>query len=496
MTSPKVTELPRTLEPITRDSFIDGSADVAPLTAPATACEAGAPNDAAPPNIAHPDRLTSPITPHSSRRGRMHSSHHPARRALLSALAAATAIGAVAAGPAAALSAVPADAARKPIDPRSALSASAEVRATLAAQAPLVAAADRIRRLDEPRDADERGGLAGIRVDDRHHAVHVWWKGPIPRSLQAERARSDVKIDVRPARFSERELLGAARSLARRVKPRDGVARIGPVTDGSGLEMAVARRRAMPLAAAARRHVPVRVVRATAARAATRTADFPPYWAGATVRPLGGSNTCTSGFAIARYFLWFETMRGILTAGHCATTSTTFLDGRNFTIGTAEAGADAQSAPHSDALVIPTRSGALTYTGGIGSSTSLGVGGSTGSFVGQSVCTSGAATGQHCGARVTAINQLVFLLPSFRPVEGVALADGLGGPTSGPGDSGGPVFVPMPGDPMRVLGSGMIVGAFGGAVTCPDGTAGCTTGVAYVDLGYVLTAKGVSLLTF
>jgi hypothetical protein len=395
-----------------------------------------------------------------------------------------------------ALSGVTAEAARKPIDPGAALSAPAQVRARLAAQAPLVAAADRIRQRGEPQAGDE-GGFAGVRIDERRDTLHVWWKGAIPRWLQAEWAKSKIKIDLRSARYSEKQLISAARSLARQVRPGDGVARIGPAVDGSGLEMAVTRRRPRRVASAAAAGVPVpvRVVRASALRAATRTVDTPPYWGGATVRPLGGSNLCSSGFAVARYFLWFQTMRGILTAGHCATTSTTFLDGGGMTIGTAEPPGDAQSAPHSDALVIPTNSAARTYTGGIASFTSLAVGGVANSYVGQTVCTSGAATGQHCGVRVTAINQLVFLAPSFRPVEGVALADGVGGPSSGPGDSGGPVFVPKPGDPMRVLGTGMMVGAFGGSVTCPDGTGGCSTGVAYVDLGYILVAKQASLLT-
>lgn len=384
-----------------------------------------------------------------------------------------------------------AQAAGKPITKGTVPAASPAMRA----QAPLVAAARRIKRIAAYHTGVE-SGLGGIRLDRARRTVEVSWKGPVPLRLHREQSRSRAaRIQLTRARFTETELLGAARGLAARRSDLRGVTRIGPMPDGSGLEVGVrsfgdVRARQ----ALSRAPVPIHYVAGQPVREATRTVDFAPYWAGALLRPAGGSNRCSTGFALVRYFFWIET-RGILTARHCATTSLTFLDGAGMTIGTAETPNPPQSARFSDSLFIPTRAGARTYSGGLGSPSSAGVAGHAGSFPGQLVCTSGGATGQHCDVQVSSINNLVILMPSFTVAEGVALAtERNGAVASGPGDSGGPVFMPIPSDPTRVFATGMMAGAFGATAPCPGGTEGCTTGAAFVDLGYIMTAQQAKLL--
>ncbi|TYB39769.1 hypothetical protein FXF50_05170 [Micromonospora sp. AP08] len=402
----------------------------------------------------------------------------------------------------AASDAPPADAGGKPVptgtsDPSV---ATGSARRIMAAQTPLLAAATRIKALA----GDEGSGLSGISLDVERRRVHVWWKGSPPTRVTNEIARqrrTGVAIDVRPGRYSERELRDAARTVLAHRAAYPGLLRIGPRYDGTGLEAVVDRNGTRiaagpPLAFP----VPTRVVVGPAAKQMGRVDDTAPFWAGGVARPVGSSNRCSTGFAVIRYFLWWESMRGLLTAEHCSFGGNVgFTTGVGTFIGTAGPPPTAQSAPHSDSLIITTSStgaAARTFDGGVGvGEFSKPVVGRADNFPGQFVCTSGAATGAHCDIRLTAINQVVILEPSFTIAEGVALGTQIsGGPAVGAGDSGGPVFT-LAADPAKVLAAGMIVGGLG-PVSCGNPQqSGCLNQVAYVDMGYLLVAHQVSLLT-
>jgi hypothetical protein len=75
------------------------------------------------------------------------------------------------------------------------------------------------------------------------------------------------------------------------------------------------------------------------------------------------------------------------------------------------------------------------YSGGIYSSTSYKVIGAASDYVGNYVCTGGARTGQHCNARVQAVNVSVL---GIMPLTFAAAAPGTC--IAAPGDSGGPAF--------------------------------------------------------
>ena len=375
--------------------------------------------------------------------------------------------------------------------------------AMMRAQAPLVAAADRIKHLQTSHLAIKNSGLGGIELEVAHRTVRVWWKGQVPSVLrrQISRLRRDgIKIELRSARFSQRELLQAARMLVAQRDAYPGLQRLGPLPDGSGLEAGVATTDASgpAISALPRLAVPVRVVAepGIAQAQASRANDIPPWWAGAVFRSLGSSTSCSSGFVLARHFLGIQTSRGILTAQHCAGFGTAWADGGGQLVGTHEpAAGHAQSARFSDSLYIGAFSAARTYIGNPASSASLGVAGATTNFPGFFVCTSGAATGQHCTIRTISINNVVFL-PSGMMVEAVAFAAAPAGFTAaGPGDSGGPVFR-VGSDPTRVFAAGMIVGTAGSAAACPlPGQTGCTSGVLFVDIGYLQVAHRASLVT-
>jgi hypothetical protein len=388
----------------------------------------------------------------------------------------------------------PAAADDKPLPTSSDPSAgSTAARAVMAAQAPLLAAADRITAL-AGRTGSGLGGIA-LRVDKRR--LDVRWKGEPPATVAAEIGRlrrTGIGVDVAPSRYSQAELTAAARTVATDLAAYPGLRRIGPRTDGAGLEAVMA-----PNARAATRAfpLPTTVVAGAETHAAQRFDDTPPFWAGGVARPVGSSATCSTGFAVVRRFLFWEVLRGLLTAEHCSPGGNVgYTNGVGAFLGTAGPPGTAQSAPRSDSLVIASNAAAVMWDGPAGAGAfAKPVAGATGSFPGQFVCTSGASTGAHCNIRLTAINQLVVLQPSLTLAEGVALGTEIsGGVAVGLGDSGGPVFTLAP-DPAKVMAAGMIVGGQGTVGCTIAGQTGCLNQVAYVDIAYVLTAQQVSLLT-
>jgi hypothetical protein len=102
------------------------------------------------------------------------------------------------------------------------------------AQAPLVAVADEIQRVVEEHGLT---GFAGIAIDDEAGAVTLYWKGELPDELGSVIAASAVTVDVRPADYTEAELLAEAERIARLGTTRSGAAilQIGPLDDYSGL---------------------------------------------------------------------------------------------------------------------------------------------------------------------------------------------------------------------------------------------------------------------
>lgn len=101
-------------------------------------------------------------------------------------------------------------------------------------QAPLVAVADEIQRVVEERGLD---GFAGIAIDDDARAVTLYWKGELPDEIAAVVAAAAVSVDVRPADYSEAELLAEAERIARLGTTRSGAAilQVGQLDDYSGL---------------------------------------------------------------------------------------------------------------------------------------------------------------------------------------------------------------------------------------------------------------------
>ncbi|PZG18848.1 hypothetical protein C1I95_12890 [Micromonospora craterilacus] len=359
----------------------------------------------------------------------------------------------------------------------------------MAAQVPLVEFATRITDLDEKFAA-----LGGVRLRVEKRTVDLWWKGEVPPEVREEVARAEsdgIRVELGESKFSQRELIERTADLPDNWKRYPGLVDIGPAVDGSGLLLGVTRD-----ADPSRWDfgVPTTVVRTEEITAFSRRNDSPPWWGGAEISaPVPGANLrCSTGFAVARYFLWWEVSRGMLTAEHCAPGGgVRFVDPTGEQIGVAE---PAPARRLSDSLYIPTRSAARIYDGGVGvGEFSKPVAGAVGNFPGQFVCTSGAGTGVHCDIRTDRINLLLAVSGGSFVSSGALARQVSGRAAAGTGDSGGPVFT-LTQNFTRTLAAGLIVGGRN-AVPCGQFGVSCGNEVAFVDIGFVLLAQNASLLT-
>lgn len=365
------------------------------------------------------------------------------------------------------------------------------VKTLMAAQAPLVAAAERLSKID--RDGAHLGGIK-LEVDRR--AVNVWWKGDPPADLRDEINRQQqggLTINLQPAQFSQKELLQAVQEIASNFEAYPGLAYAGPIADGSGLELGVTdlkRAASFP-----KIRVPAKLVESSVIKATTRANDSPPWWGGAVTRAVfPGAGACSTGFSVGRWSWGTRTSTGILTANHCAPGGgVLFNDGAGQPIGMAEPRPTGQSVVLDSLYITTTSSGGRIFDGGVGTGEfTKPVLGQTNSFPGMFVCTSGAGTGVHCGIRVDSIKNSAFVFPSGVFSQSVAITTQVGGlMSSGPGDSGGPVFTLVSrGSTDGVAAAGIMVGLFCAGARRAD----CGDRTAYVDMD-VLIFHSASLIT-
>lgn len=392
--------------------------------------------------------------------------------------------------------------------------------------APSLAAQDAQARVDAAADvvldaveATRGGGFGGIVVDPARERVAVYWQGtpppPVVGAIERARVATGVRIAVRPADHSRRELVRAARVLVagerlpREVEPLAELAyRIAVRPQGDRIDVAVARpdgvddadltrwsrraRRALASAVA----VPVRLVVDAPARefGRGRQNDAPPWRGGAAIV---GEGRCSTGFAVRRAGVPRRGAAvGVLTAAHChGDPQGVFRDGT----GSREVGPErGRIDERLDARVIPTdRVEPRIYSGGVGRASEFTrpVRGTGRNHVGDAVCTSGAATGAHCDLVIENVDS--FYRPAgsdswFRIIEATA-GDRDAGVAAGEGDSGGPVFTVTADGGVQARGT--IAGGWGEVACGLDGVGVCTASVAFVDIGAALDYHRAELVT-
>ena len=269
-------------------------------------------------------------------------------------------------------------------------------------------------------------GYAGLVAAPETRQLTVYWKGAVPADVQDKARQTGVPVKFLSARFSAAELADEVTRLGADTR----VFTSTPNVDGSGTTATVGTDAdAAAVAATARLPISVSVDRKPSLLY-DRQNDISPYWGGARWDNLSWGSYCSTGFSVN----WFG-LQKMLTAGHCGDNGNRARIG-NATqpLTTISLDVNPRDTQFLDRPAGRSFAGRI-YSGGIYSSSSLKVIGPQSDYIGNLICTDGARTGEHCNARVTAVNVTVLgITPLTFAVAGVGTC------IAAPGDSGGPVF--------------------------------------------------------
>ncbi|MFI8527658.1 hypothetical protein ACIGB8_24575 [Promicromonospora sukumoe] len=308
-------------------------------------------------------------------------------------------------------------------------------------------------------------GYAGVAVDYDAARVTVSWKGKTPAAVNELAATAEgVTVDVERAALSEADLRAASTRLldSQRAAHGPGAVVAAYATDGHtglvaevGRDSAAARSAGLDQALAEAAGVPVTVELVddgVMSTAVSRRNDGSPWHAGGAIASKDGTDYCTTGFSI----ITAAGDRRIVTAAHCNEgVGSVVRDGAGQRMGVVSSravGLDAE-------LIKPDGTTARSVYGGPWNASRsdaryrFPIGGVQQPAVGQNICSSGAVTGEHCGAKVRAID--VAWTCGKRTCHGFRASREDGGVVVGGGDSGGPMYVVIDG---KAYARGMIDG--------------------------------------
>jgi hypothetical protein len=339
-------------------------------------------------------------------------------------------------------------------------------------------------------------GFAGVAVDYTAGKVTVSWKGEAPPAVGtlAAQVPDGVTIDVEQAALSESDLRAASTRLMDSQRALHGAGAVVaalPAEDYAGLvaevshDSAAARTTGLADQLEQAAGVPVRVevvdteVQPTAT---TRRNDDAPWNAGGAMATQDGTDYCTTGFSI----ITAAGKHRIISAAHCNRgVGSIVRDGAGQPLGKVtrrSPALDAQAIAPFDA----PRTAHAVFGGPWNASPSdsryrFEVAGVQRPAVGQVVCTSGAVTGEHCGARIQATN--VAWSCGDRTCHGFRASRSDGGVVVGGGDSGGPIYAVVGG---RAYARGMIDGGSNrrscGSTSVPTQCFSYVYGIPMVDI--------------
>lgn len=359
-------------------------------------------------------------------------------------------------------------------------------------------------------------GYTGMSADQAKHELRVLWKNPIPAGVEALNGRQIAGLTVRvvAAKFSEDELIKTSEQLLDAAK----AGTIAPISyvygssDGSGLVVGVNpvggnSLRASTLSADVQQltGLPVTQESGVAPTPTGRQNDSNPWYGGSLMEDPGFNppgdlspyNFCSNAFAV-------KTSGGygrLLGARHCDSAGNlAWKNGQHSPL--TNGGDDVDIKNTDDTMLIDPIGGTGGYVhGGPWNATSshsryhLPVASAGSAVQNQSVCTSGANSGEHCGLIVNSASIVTWTCGSAychgwtarHPTSSIASSVG--------GDSGGPVYQSR--SDGKVNARGII---YGGTIDASCGVVrfsvnNCYSQAWFVDITRVTAAWGVSVET-
>jgi hypothetical protein len=302
---------------------------------------------------------------------------------------------------------------------------------------------------------DDLPGFTGIELSASQRSIIVHWQGTPPpeaRRLMAG-VRSQVPVVVKPARYSHRQLLAAARKVVDAERPVGSpIVRVAVPVDGHALEIGA-------------RNAPQQRSRATAAAGGVavvvseetpkahfygRPDDTPPFWGGARIVNQNQSTVCSTGFALRRNATGATAM---LTAAHCGAVGNTYSNGT----GSRVLGSVIERSVVPDTEVVSASASGMVYDGDAWSNSARRVSGTAPNFVGDYTCTLGGYSGTRCDVVVAGVGEFVSFGGSLiGPL--VRAEQRQHSNAAGLGDSGGPVISLTGPDWTVLMANGTVTG--------------------------------------
>jgi hypothetical protein len=310
-------------------------------------------------------------------------------------------------------------------------------------------------------------GYAGVAVDYDTASVILSWKGEAPRAVSAlaERVPDGVTVDVQQAALSQADLRAASTRLLdnqRALHGPDAVLTALPAADYAGLVVEVGHdspaARTPALAERLERvaGVPVRLTMVedqVQSTAGSRRDDGAPWHAGGAMATRDGTDYCSTGFSV----ITGAGHHRIVSAAHCNEgVGSVVRDGAGERLGTVTNQTASLDAELIDPVGRP-KTAKATFGGPWNASRmnpryTFPVGGVQRPAVGQTICGSGAVTGEHCATiRATDIAWSC----GDKTCHGFRASRDDGGVVVGGGDSGGPMYAVIDG---KAYARGMIDG--------------------------------------
>lgn len=323
------------------------------------------------------------------------------------------------------------------------------------AQEPTVGSADAVDAVAEQLTAYElTPGYGKVSVDYANAEVSVLWKGAPPADVETLEGTGSngVTVTIDQARYSEEELIAAGRLILETEMVRVGegvVSAVVPNSDRSGLIVEIVGGTSLARSAtnAASLYTDLTAIPTVTkvvegiVTPTTRQNDSAPWQGGGAMANANGNDYCSTGFAI----LLDNGQGRLLSAAHCNSAGDTVRDGTGQVIGPVSA-----RAPGYDSLLINPNASPATIGKVFGGPWNAGtghnryqffVGGASGPAVNQTVCTSGARSGEHCN-RTIRDTGVTWSCNGTTCTGFRARGDGDGVSVAG-GDSGGPIYDPL-----------------------------------------------------
>jgi len=361
-------------------------------------------------------------------------------------------------------------------------------------------------------------GYTGMSADQGKHELRVLWKEPVPAAIAAidHQRVAGLTIRIVPAKFSEEELIQKSEELLAAAK----AGTVAPISyvygadDGSGLIVGVdaatagSSLRAPALTADAQRLTGLPVTQEIGAAPATtgRQNDSNPWYGGGMMEAPGFNPPndldpflfCSNAFAVLRS----DGYGRLLGARHCDDDGNlAWYNGAHSPL--TNGGADVDIQNTDDTMLIDPIGGTGGYVhGGPWNATSsnsryhLKVASAGSTVQNQSVCSSGANSGEHCGLIVTSATIATWTCANGGTCHGwragnssATVASTVGG------DSGGPVYQNR--SDGRVNARGVIYGG-DTSISCGNvrfGVGNCYKYTWFVDITRVTALWGVTVET-